>query len=310
MYSPIALIGPTASGKSDLALQLNDVHPIEIISLDSALVYKGMDIGTAKPSAQIRQTVKHHLIDIISPLENYDAAQFVRDCKKLIQEIQQRGHLPLIVGGTMMYYHALKSGLSFLPSQDKAVRQALQEEKEKQGLQVLYERLLKLDPETAKYIKPGDSQRIERALEVYLLSGKKLSDAWKNKNTQEATLNVNTLVLWPEDRKILHEKIACRFKIMLRTGLIEEVIALKAAYPLLKTDLPAMRTVGYRQVWAYIEGQYNFPELVEKGIIATRQLAKRQYTWLKRWPNLKKIDPFKSSETSQKEALLSLVDMC
>lgn len=310
MYSPIALIGPTASGKSDLALQLNDVHPIEIISLDSALVYKGMDIGTAKPSAQIRQTVKHHLIDIISPLENYDAAQFVRDCKKLIQEIQQRGHLPLIVGGTMMYYHALKNGLSFLPSQDKAIRQALQEEKEKQGLQVLYERLLKLDPETAKYIKPGDSQRIERALEVYLLSGEKLSDAWKNKNTQEASLNVNTLVLWPEDRKILHEKIARRFKMMLHTGLIEEVIALKAAYPPLKADLPAMRTVGYRQVWAYIEGQYNFSELVEKGIIATRQLAKRQYTWLKRWPNFKKIDPFKNSETSQKKALLSLVDMC
>ena len=307
MYSPIALIGPTASGKSDLALQLNDIHPIEIISLDSVLVYKGMDIGTAKPTDQMRQTERHHLIDIISPLENYDAAQFVRDCKKLIREIQQRGHLPVIVGGTMMYYHALKSGLSYLPGQDTGIRQALQKEKEKQGLTVLYEKLCKLDPEAAKRIQPNDSQRIERALEVYLLSGEKLSNAWQN--TQEPPLDIKTLVLWPENRKILHEKIAYRFKIMLNTGLIEEVLMLKAAYPTLKADLPAMRVVGYRQVWAYIEGQYGFQELVDKGIIATRQLAKRQYTWLKRWTDLKKIDPFENNRKRQKEALLRLVDI-
>lgn len=307
MYSPIALIGPTASGKSDLALQLNDIHPIEIISLDSVLVYKGMDIGTAKPTDQMRQTVRHHLIDIISPLENYDAAQFVRDCKKLIREIQQRGHLPVIVGGTMMYYHALKSGFSYLPGQDTGIRQALQKEKEKQGLTVLYEKLCKLDPEAAKRIQPNDSQRIERALEVYLLSGEKLSNAWQN--TQEPPLDIKTLVLWPENRKILHEKIAYRFKIMLNTGLIEEVLMLKAAYPTLKADLPAMRVVGYRQVWAYIEGQYGFQELVDKGIIATRQLAKRQYTWLKRWTDLKKIDPFENNRKRQKEALLRLVDI-
>ena len=275
-----AILGATASGKTALALAIAQHFPCEIISLDSALVYRDMNIGTAKPSA----AVPHHLIDIISPVAAYSAADFVRDCTRLVSEIHARQRLPLIVGGTMMYYHALTQGLNALPEASPAIRAQLQATKAVHGLAFLYNELQRLDPETAARLKPNDSQRIERALEIHQLTGKPMSQHLAAQATAAAPLNLHTLALLPSDRSLLHAQINQRFNQMIEHGFLDEVRQLRQNYPALHPDMPAMRCVGYRQVWQYLDGQINESELVAQGQAATRQLAKRQLTWLRKLP--------------------------
>lgn len=294
MHTPkaFAILGPTASGKTGLALQIAATLPVEIISLDSALVYRDMDIGTAKPTAAELAAVPHHLINIISPLEAYSAAQFVADCVRLVHEIHARGRLPLIVGGTMMYFHALTEGLNDLPEADPAVRAQLQADKAAHGLEHLYQRLQEIDPETAGRLKTGDSQRIERALEVFMLTGKPLSRHFSEKQSHTPPLDLCTIALIPENRALLHAQIRKRFEQMLAQGFLDEMHTLKSRYPELTPDSTAMRCVGYRQAWDYLEGLTDYDTFVEKGIIATRQLAKRQLTWLRKIPFTHAIDPY------------------
>lgn len=292
----LAILGPTASGKTSLALRLAEHLPVEIISLDSALVYRDMNIGTAKPSAEELARVPHHLIDIISPLESYSAAEFVSDCLRLCNEIHNRSNLPLIVGGTMMYYHALVNGLNDLPEADDAVRAQLQQDKQSRGLAHLYQRLQEVDPATAQRLEPSDSQRIERALEVWMLTGKPLSEHFAEQAAYTVPLDIHAVALFPENRKRLHENIALRFHMMLKQGFTDEVKALQAAYPSLTADMPSMRCVGYRQAWDYLAGETDYETFVEKGIVATRQLAKRQITWLRKLPTDTLIDPCQSDD--------------
>ncbi|KLT72662.1 tRNA delta(2)-isopentenylpyrophosphate transferase [Neisseria arctica] len=301
----LALLGPTASGKTGLALQLAQTLPVEIISLDSALVYRNMDIGTAKPTAAERTAVPHHLIDIISPLEAYSAADFVADCVRLAAEIHARGRLPLIVGGTMMYFHALTEGLNNLPEADPAVRAALQEEKQRIGLAGLYARLQEADPITAARLQPADSQRIERALEVFRLTGKPLSTHFAEQQAYVPPLDLCTVALIPADRSLLHTQIARRFKNMLEQGFIEEVEILRRNYPTLSPDLPSMRCVGYRQAWDYLDGNTDYKDFVDKGIAATRQLAKRQLTWLRKIPLAHTLDPYSGNDWQQQTETLA-----
>ena len=289
--SALAIIAPTASGKTALSLRIAAEVPCEIISLDSALVYRDMDIGTAKPSTAEQAAVPHHLIDIITPMESYSAADFVGDCVRLAGEIRARGRLPLIVGGTMMYYHALTQGLNELPEADAAVRAELQRQKQQHGLHSLYEQLQRADPETAARLPPSDSQRIERALEVFLLTGKPLSQHIRAAQSTPA-LPLHTIALIPEDRSRLHAQINRRFEQMLDNGFVDEVRRLQQKYPDLLPDGTAMRCVGYRQVWQHLDGQINESELVAQGQAATRQLAKRQLTWLRKLPADAVFDPF------------------
>ncbi|OSI11410.1 tRNA (adenosine(37)-N6)-dimethylallyltransferase MiaA [Neisseria zoodegmatis] len=294
-----AILGPTASGKTNLALRIAEALPIEIISLDSALVYRDMDIGTAKPTTAERQSVPHYLIDIISPLETYSAADFVHDCTRLAEEIHRRGKLPLIVGGTMMYFHALTQGLNTLPEADTDTRAALQAEKKQYGLAYLYGRLKNIDPETAARLEPADSQRIERALEVFMLTGKPLSRHFSEQQTYAPPLDLYTLALIPENRALLHAQIDKRFLGMVEQGFLDEVKQLQALYPDLNTDLPSMRCVGYRQAWEHLEGQYDFDTFIEKGCAATRQLAKRQLTWLRKIQPELTLDPYAEEDIFQ-----------
>ncbi|MDO5639674.1 MAG: tRNA (adenosine(37)-N6)-dimethylallyltransferase MiaA [Neisseria sp.] len=291
----LALLGPTASGKTGLALAIAAGLPAEIISLDSALVYRGMDIGTAKPSAAEQAAVPHHLIDIISPLQSYSAAEFVADCVRLVGEIHARGRLPLIVGGTMMYFHALTAGLNDLPEADAATRAALQAEKAAHGLAHLYARLQTVDPATAARLEPADSQRIERALEVFILTGKPLSAHFAAQQSHTPPLDLCTIALIPEQRTLLHAQIAQRFHGMLEAGFIDEVAQLQADYPALTPEMPSMRCVGYRQAWDYLAGATDYDTFVAKGTAATRQLAKRQLTWLRKIPLAHSLDPYADS---------------
>ncbi len=288
----LALLGPTASGKTALALALAQRLPLEIISLDSALVYRGMDIGTAKPNAAELAAVPHHLIDIIDPLHSYSAAQFVDDCTRLVAAIHRRGRLPLIVGGTMMYYHALSQGLNTLPEADPAVRLQLQAEKQQYGLAHLYARLRAVDPQTAARIEAGDSQRIERALEVWQLTGQSLSRHFAAQQAASPALMLHSIALVPAERSRLHRAIGQRFDSMLAAGLIDEVRGLQQDYPTLHADLPSMRCVGYRQVWDHLAGRSTLAVLREQGQAATRQLAKRQLTWLRKLGADTLIDPY------------------
>ncbi len=302
MRACLALAGPTASGKTAAALAIAREIPVEIISVDSALVYRGMDTGTAKPSAIELATVPHHLINIRDPLQAYSAAEFVRDARRLIAEISARGKLPLLVGGTMLYFKALFEGLDDMPSADPLVRAAIELEAQAQGWPALHAALAHIDPVTAARLHPGDSQRIARALEVYRLSGQPLSNFHTTKkeaagaeSTGARGLNDHQLIaLEPLQRRWLHERIAARFDAMLVAGLVDEVQALRARGDL-HADLPAMRCVGYRQVWQYLEAQKQtlatlaerataLAELRDKGVAATRQLAKRQLTWLRAMP--------------------------
>jgi len=275
----ILLMGPTASGKTDLAIALRRHLPVELVSVDSAMVYRGMDIGSAKPSAEELVLAPHRLIDICDPAQAYSAARFRDDALREMRDITASGRIPLLVGGTMLYYRALQYGLSDLPKADPAVRAALQRELEMQGLEALHERLARIDPLAAARIHRNDPQRTLRALEVWELSGRPLSELQATAG-QPMPYRAIKLVRSPASREELHERINRRFLAMLDNGLVEEVERLVARGDL-HPDMPAMRSVGYRQVWAWLRGEFTRDEMVERGQAATRQLAKRQMTWLR-----------------------------
>ena len=287
----IALAGPTASGKTAAAMAIAREHDVEIISVDSALVYRGMDIGTAKPSAAELAAVPHHLINIRDPLHAYSAAEFVADAQRLIAEIQARGRLPLLVGGTMLYFKALMVGIDAMPKADPSLRAAIEEQARTQGWAALHTELARVDPVTAQRLHPADSQRIQRALEVFRASGQPLSSFHTQSAGAVATTDSKPLLisLEPTERAWLHQRIAQRFDAMLEAGLIDEVKALRARGDL-HADLPSMRCVGYRQTWEALDGQWPMAELRDKGIFATRQLAKRQITWLRSMPQRQIVD--------------------
>ncbi len=280
----LVIAGPTASGKSGLAFELANELEVEIISADSAQVYRGMDVGTAKPDAATQARIPHHLIDIRDPADPYSAASFRSDVVKLVPQILARGRLPLIVGGTMLYLKALKEGLAEMPEAAPEVREAILAEAAEVGWAALHAELARIDPASAARIRPTDTQRLQRALEVFRVTGMSLT-AFHAQQTVPCPFPLLELAIMPPDRAGLHRVIAERFEQMIAAGLVEEVARLKSD-PALNPALPAMRAVGYRQVWAYLEGHYNHPTMVEKGIIATRQLAKRQYTWLRGWSDL------------------------
>jgi tRNA dimethylallyltransferase len=277
----IFLMGPTASGKTGAAVELLQRLPVELISVDSALVYRDMDIGTAKPDAAMLKLAPHHLIDVIDPTEAYSAAQFRTDALRLMADITARGKIPLLVGGTMLYFKALQGGLGELPQADPTVRARLDAEALQIGWPAMHAKLAKIDPETAARLMTTDSQRIQRALEVCELSGRTMTQLFAEQAATALPYHLLKLALVPSDRKVLHERIALRFEQMLDAGLIDEVKALRKKYPALTADLPSMRCVGYRQAWQYLDGEFGLDELREKGIAATRQLAKRQLTWLR-----------------------------
>ena len=279
-----ALLGPTASGKSCLAMQLAARYPIEIVSIDSAQVYRGMDIGTAKPSTAERRAVPHHLIDIIDPTERYSAGRFRDDAIRIAQEILSRSRTPLFVGGTMLYYHALSQGLDALPPADPAIRAQIERQATSSGWVALHAELAGVDAGSAARIKPGDTQRIQRALEVFRATGKTLSRLQAGTKTP-LPFDLKAFALIPEDRSELHRRIAQRFDAMLKTGLVEELKALKLRFDL-SAELPSMRCVGYRQAWQFLENAFDEKALREKGLAATRQLAKRQLTWLRSLPGI------------------------
>ncbi|MDR3476635.1 MAG: tRNA (adenosine(37)-N6)-dimethylallyltransferase MiaA [Gammaproteobacteria bacterium] len=278
----ICLMGPTASGKTQLAVDLVQHFPIEIISVDSALVYKGMDIGTAKPTSDILKIAPHRLLDIRDPADAYSAADFCIDALREIEAIIARGHTPLLVGGTMLYFRALQQGLSDLPSANESLRASLAAEGEALGWPAMHDRLRQIDLAAAERIHPNDAQRIQRALEVYELTGKNLSSFHEAETKSLSQYRVCNLAVTPLNRAILHERIQQRFSEMLEQGFIDEVKALFVRNDL-TLDTPAIRSVGYRQVWEYLQGKTTYDEMREKGIIATRQLAKRQLTWLRHW---------------------------
>lgn len=287
----IFIMGPTAAGKTDVAVALADHLPVEIISVDSALVYKGMDIGTAKPDAGTLARVRHHLIDIRDPADPYTAADFVADAEILMTEIRARGRIPVLAGGTMLYFRLLREGLSNLPSTDPAVREAIDREASRHGWPSLHRQLAQVDPETAGALHPNHSQRIQRALEIYRITGRPAS-ALKAENRHRQTVcdryQVVQIALIPGNRKRLHERIEKRFWHMLEKGLLDEVQQLRDRGDL-HTGLPAIRAVGYRQVWGYLAGEYGHDEMVARGVAATRQLAKRQLTWLRSWPGVERV---------------------
>lgn len=282
-------MGPTASGKTALACELVTRYPFEIISVDSAMIYRDMNIGTAKPTLQERQTAPHHLIDIKDPIESYSAAQFCTDTLSLCEEIIKKGKIPLLVGGTMMYFNALQKGLSTLPEAEPIVRQQLEDEAALCGWPVLHQKLVHIDPESAARIHAHDAQRIQRALEVYYLTGKTLS-SFLNQEHEKPDYHFVNFILFPEQRAWLHERIAQRFDQMLVEGFIEEVKQLQQKWNL-TMNLPAMRCVGYRQALEYLQDDTDYSLMREKGIAATRQLAKRQLTWLRHWGEAFYYDP-------------------
>ena len=286
----IFLMGPTASGKTGLAVELYQHLPIELISVDSALVYKDMDIGTAKPDAATLSKAPHHLIDLIPPTEVYSAAQFRNDALRLMAEIAARGKVPLLVGGTMLYFKALQGGLSALPEANPEVRAKLDAEAAQIGWAGMHKKLAAIDPETAARLQPSDAQRIQRALEVYEISGKTMTELHQMPISSDLPYRLLKIALVPSDRKVLHERIALRFDDMLKQGFIDEVKALLKTYPDLAPELPSMRCVGYRQALEHLAGEYDLAELRDRGIFATRQLAKRQLTWLRGMDDTFEVD--------------------
>jgi tRNA dimethylallyltransferase len=275
-----ALLGPTASGKSRLAMELaGRSRKLEILSVDSAQVYRGMDIGTAKPTAAERAAVPHHLVDIAEPTERYSAGRFRADALRTIEGIFERGKTPLLVGGTMLYYRALAQGLDEMPAADPGVRESINAQSKALGWPALHAELSKVDAASAARIRPNDAQRIQRALEVWRVTGKRISELQKGKPAN-LPFRLEAFVLLPQDRTELHRRIAERFDRMLKEGLVDELRALRRRYTL-EADLPSMRSVGYRQAWRFLEGEIGETELRESAIAATRQLAKRQMTWLR-----------------------------
>jgi tRNA dimethylallyltransferase len=295
----IFLMGPTAAGKTDLALELARVLPCELISVDSALIYRGMDIGTAKPDKAVLAEFPHRLVDIRDPAESYSAAEFRADALAAMAEITGRGRIPLLVGGTMLYYKALLEGLADMPAADPQLRAELEARALAEGWQALHDELRAVDPESAARIHPNDPQRLVRALEVYRVSGQSMT-AHRQRQAAENTAGrtsvggqfpytVAQLAIAPAQRQLLHERIARRFRLMLEQGLVEEVEGLRQRSDL-HVGLPSIRAVGYRQVWDYLEGNLSRAQMEESGIIATRQLAKRQFTWLRGWDDVQWLD--------------------
>jgi tRNA dimethylallyltransferase len=308
-------MGPTASGKTDLAIRLVDEFPFEIISVDSAMIYKEMNIGTAKPDAITLSKAPHHLIDFLDPSSSYSVAAFRNEALDLMEGIVKRGKIPLLVGGTMLYFKALSQGLADLPPADDSVRESINQMALNRGWPAVHDALAQVDPESATRIRPNDPQRLQRALEVYRISGKTMTQWWEEqaqKNnlsgqdgnkpyTEDRGENLNytgssvlpyrlmNLAVHPIDRKVLHERIEQRFHLMLNAGFIEEVEALYKRGDL-NGEMPSMRCVGYRQIWDYLEGKLSYQEMIERGIVATRQLAKRQVTWLRRWEPIQWLD--------------------
>ncbi len=284
----LCVLGPTAAGKTGLAVELCQSLPFEIVSVDSALIYRGMDIGTAKPDAETLQRAPHALIDIIHPRETYSVSKFLSDAQQEISRISQAGRIPLLVGGTMLYYNALWHGLSDLPESDATVRRQLQKQADKAGWEALHAELARVDPQSAQRIHPNDPQRLIRALEVYRVSGLPLSQMQNNRQSNDL-YNFFNIGIQPSDRSVLHGIIATRFDEMLEQGFVDEVKAL-INEPEIHRDLPSMRCVGYRQVWGMLDNEFSYSEMRERGKAATRQLAKRQLTWMRRMEALRVID--------------------
>ena len=281
-------MGPTASGKTDLAIRLRQQLPVELISVDSALIYKDMDIGTAKPDADELAQAPHRLIDIRDPAQSYSAADFRADALKEMADIVAQGRIPLLVGGTMLYYKALLEGLSPLPAADPAIRAQIEQEAADKGWQVMHEELVRIDPVSGARIHPNDPQRLSRALEVFRISGKTLTELTKTQG-DALPYRVHQFAITPTDRAVLHRRIEQRFEKMIEAGFEQEVRALYERGDL-HPDLPSIRCVGYRQMWEYLDGQCSLDEAVFRGICATRQLAKRQITWLRSWKDLTWLD--------------------
>jgi tRNA dimethylallyltransferase len=302
MTAAVLLLGPTASGKSALAMALARRIDLEIVSIDSAQVYRGLDIGAAKPSAAERARVPHHLIDLRDPADPYTAADFLRDARAAIAGIVARGRLPLVVGGTMMYARALREGLAELPSADPQLRARIEQEAQALGWPALHERLRQVDPATAQRLAPADRQRISRALEVHALAGKPLSEL--QSRTPAGARDLRTIALMPGDRAQLHQRIAQRFDAMLAAGFLDEVRALRARGDL-HPDLPALRSVGYRQAWEHLDAGTPPERFREAAIAATRQLARRQLTWLRAMDDAVVIDPFAQDAGERVERAVS-----
>lgn len=294
----IFLMGPTASGKTAAAVELAQQLPVELISVDSALVYRDMNIGTAKPDASTLAAAPHHLIDIIDPTAVYSAAAFRSDALQLMQDISARGKIPLLVGGTMLYFRALRFGLSDLPQADEEVRADIEKQAAQAGWPHMHDELAKIDPITAARLKPNDSQRIQRALEIYRISGQTMSALLQQQQPYQLPYKLIPLALIPYERKPLHDRIATRFAEMLKLGLLDELRELQNKYDL-NNDMASMRCVGYRQAWQYLAGDIDHTELLEQGIAATRQLAKRQLTWLRGMPDNIEFDCLKPDLNQQ-----------
>jgi tRNA dimethylallyltransferase len=295
---PIPLIlGPTGAGKTDLALRLAERHDLEIVSVDSAMVYRGMDIGTGKPSAEVLRRHPHHLVDILDPLQAYSAGQFVRDARRAIDDIRARGKLPLLVGGTMLYFRALRRGLADMPAADPNVRAAIDAEATSRGWAAMHAELAALDPAAARRIQPNDAQRIQRALEVHRLTGKTLSELHAAQSTN-ADLKFAAYAWVPSDRERLYAAIEQRFHAMMHAGLLTEVRKLYSRGDL-NADLPAIRSVGYRQLWEHLSGRDTLDSAIQRAIFATRHLARRQLIWLRAEPDVQWLDALDSSAGAQ-----------
>ncbi len=297
-------MGPTASGKTGVALELARRFPVEIVSVDSALVYRDMNIGTAKPDPGTLRELPHHLIDLIDPTKSYSAARFCEDAVEIMRDIVARGRVPLLTGGTMLYFKALREGLSALPAADESTRRVLDAMAQDIGWPAMHRELERIDPVTARRLDPNDAQRIQRAMEIHYLSGRPMSELIASGKTVELPCRLIPAAVVPGERSVLHERIAARFELMLELGLINEVRALRENYDL-KPELPSMRCVGYRQTWQYLDGEFALAELREKAVAATRQLAKRQLTWLRATPDVKAFDCFAEDLQTQIETWLS-----
>ena len=300
----ILLMGPTASGKTGVALQVARRFPVEIVSVDSALVYRDMNIGTAKPDIETRRQVRHHLIDIIDPSQTYSAAQFRDNALAIMRDIVARGRVPLLTGGTMLYFKALRDGLSVLPGADENARKVIDAMAAKAGWAAIHRELERIDPVTAARLDRNDAQRIQRAMEIFYLTGQPMSQLIASQNAVTLPYRMLPIALVPGDRSVLHQRIAQRFEHMLEMGLIDEVRELRKTYAL-NPALPSMRCVGYRQTWQFLEDEYGLASLREKAIAATRQLAKRQLTWLRAMDGLTQFDCLAPDLQAQIEAWLS-----
>jgi tRNA dimethylallyltransferase len=301
-FDALLIAGPTASGKSGLALRLAELMPAELISVDSAQVYRGFDIGSAKPSRSLRDRIPHHLIDIRNPEDIYSAGEFVTDALQAIETIRARGRLPILVGGTMLYFNALIRGIARLPTADPDIRRAIDADAAVRGWPAVHTELLAVDPMAAAKIHPNDAQRIQRALEVYRATGRPISE-WQRETSARHTWRFSRLALVPTDRAWLHERIEQRFRQMMQEGFLEEVRALRARSSL-APEAPSLRAVGYRQLWAHLVGEIDLPTAVARAVVATRQLAKRQLTWIHADPDWEGLDPQREDLIEAKVAAL------